>query len=657
MIQLAHSAVRLEIELLSRRAELIASVITRDMSRPCLLRLYTDLCVQAQSEAGKPGAELVSKSPSIYDVDELHYKQICHVAINTNLPQNSLWYSTLGLALSWNNHDHEAVPFFEKAIELDQKNPISYHGLCNAYCNLGNYAQSIKMGIARLDLEATESPLTFGTWFWMERSAARLGSSEIATLIWAQEHLGAHARSTSGTLFIMQSLRAQRRHADVMKLLEDLLADSESTITHSRLYKLLPHLSREVFMIAMAAVFARKVDRAIVIAKSLAEAAEKANNFREVQISRYLHGLICFISRQDYSTSMEIFESIRSNLDHYESETHDLPAIRSIGRYLSYLYFEKCMEAKKLGESTAATWIAKMEDLIKKPSSISPGAVDAQRVGADDSVTATLALWYRLEGDSKACERLLEARFRKGIQILQDKNVHNDAQGYDTLSKVLFRGGNCDQAIAALTPLLLPFSREQERIRQYEQDHGLPSITITDQVGQHRGSREEAVAESDVLGENPSRSYKDQLNKPQTEMDPPIIAEASGFDLTQFMSQESSRPGLPLITGIDDNVNYFVCGCRSRIIDEMWVCEYCEPFEVRCGECLPKFKKGELRFFGPRHCQSYHPYHQVYPMREEMRYRATETVQGRTLPRKEWLAELEANWMPKKEAGTYQKAS
>ena len=504
------------------------------------------------------------------------------------------------------------------------------------------------MGIARLSLEATESPLDFATWHWMATSAAGLGTRDNATLEWARNNLGVHAKSTRGTLFIIHSLSAQRQYVDVMGLVEDLLGVSESTIIHSHLYQLLPHLNREIFLIAMAAVFAKKEGRAIVIAKSLAEAAEKANNFREVQISKYLHGLICFMSKQDYDTSMEIFEGIRSNLESDESGIHELPAFRPIVRYLSYLYFEKAIQARKVGENTAATWIEKLHSLFKKRSSISHGKIEARSGDADDSVTATLALWYRLEGDTKACERLLEAKFCKGIQILQDKNIHNDVRGYETLSTVLFRAGNCDQAIAALTPLFFPLSREQERIRQYERNQDIPLTTVADHEGQRQDSREESVFEKRALDEVTPLSSTGQLNEPQTRETTEISAGASGFDLNQFMFQESSGPGLPPISRIDDNVNEFICGCRNRIIDEMWVCEYCEPLEVRCGQCLPKFQRGQMKFIGPRYCQSYHPYHQIYPIREEMRSRATETVQGRTLPRKDWLEELEANWMPKK---------
>lgn len=531
-------------------------------------------------------------------------------------------------------------------MDLDRENILPYHGLCNAYYAIGNYAQSIKIGIAHLSLEARESPLDFAIWYWMSRSAARLGTSDNATLEWARKNLGVHAKSTRGTLFIIHSLYVQRRYVDVMRVVEDLLEDSELTIIHSRLYQLLPHLS--MFLIAMAAVYAKKEGRVIVIAKSLAEAAEKANNFRKLQISKYLHGLIYFISKQEHNTSMKIFEGIKSDLESDERGTQQLPFFRTIVRFLSYLYFEKAFEAREVGESTADTWIHKLETLVKKRSSVSSGEVKARSGDADDSFTAILALWYRLKGDNRACERLLEARFYKGIQILQDKNIHNDAYGYVTLSTVLFRAGNCDQAIAALTPLVFPLSREQERIRQYERNRGLPLTTVTDHEEQHLDSRKEIVSEKNVLDEVKPLSYTGQQDESQTREPREITAGASGFDLTQFMSQESSRPGLPLITRIDDNVNIFACRCRCRIIDELWVCEYCEPFEVRCGQCLPKYQGGQLEFIDSPRCQSYHPYHQIYPIREQMRSRATENVQGRTLPRKDWLEELEANWMPKK---------
>ncbi|KAG7009436.1 hypothetical protein G7Y79_00002g005510 [Physcia stellaris] len=468
--------------------------------------LHAYQCLEmARSEANIAGTEYHWKSPSTYDVDELHNKQICQVAMHTNLPQNSLWYR--------------------------------------------DYTQSIKMGIAGLSLEAGESPLDFGTWSWMASSAARIGTSDNTTLEWARKNLGVHAKSTRGTLFIIHSLYVQRR----------------------RLYQFLPYLN--TYLIAVAAVFAKKEDRAIVIAKNLAEAAEKANNFREIQISKYLHGLICFILKRDYDTPMDILEGVRSDLEFDERGTQLLPLFYPIVRMLSYLYFEKAIEARKAGESTAVNWIEKLESLVRKRSSISPGQIEAGSRDADDSVTATLALWYRLEGNTKACEKLLEARFYKGIQILQDKDIHNDAYGYETLSTVLFRAGNCDQAIAALTPLIFPLSREQERLRQYERNRSLPLTMVTDHENQRLDSRDEPVSEKNVLDEVKPLSNTGQRDESQIREIPEIMAGASDFDLTEFMSQESSRPGLPLITRIDDNVNIFACRCRCRIIDELWVYE------------------------------------------------------------------------------------
>ena len=110
--------------------------------------------------------------------------------------------------------------------------------------------------------------------------------------------------------------------------------------------------------------------------------------------------------------------------------------------------------------------------------------------------------------------------------------------------------------------------------------------------------------------------------------------------------------GVPPIQWIDDAVSTIECdaGCQSRKIDGLWVCEYCEQLPFKCGQCLREFRRGDLSIFGVR-CQRYHPHHRVYPIDEELKNRATKTVQERTLPRQEWLRALEAGWMPSKAGG------
>ena len=131
-----------------------------------------------------------------------------------------------------------------------------------------------------------------------------------------------------------------------------------------------------------------------------------------------------------------------------------------------------------------------------------------------------------------------------------------------------------------------------------------------------------------------------QHNDQQTEINSQTDFEDPSFDLEKSGFERSSSTGVPPIARIDDNQNSIRCEMiyTCGVIEELWVCEYCENFFFLCGHCLGRFQARTKGLIGSP-CRPYHPYHQVYPIQEAMKERATIKVEGRTLPRQERLRE------------------
>lgn len=584
---------------------------------------------------------------SVFEVDRFHHNEICMVAERTKLPQNSLWYSNLGLTLCWNNHDHEAVRFFEKAINLEKKNPTAYYGLCNTYLGVGEYVKSIEMGIACISSEPTESILGPDAWYFMKKAAQKIGQDDMSILDWARGNLREHGESLQGTTFIVETLTIQKRFDEVLNFLEKL-GGNDTNPKKNRLYLLLPDLSEEFFSnVAFSVAMTYRRSFALKMADNLIEIAKTGNDSREMQIGKYFKGLIHFSARQKLEASMELFEDIRSDLENSDSSLREQSFLYTMDRKLGSHYFERAMMAKRSGDEKATIWAEKLEELDQNPSfspiSQYPSTTERE---TNSAVTQTLALWHRLEGARELCRKLLIENFRKGVQILRDNDIQNDAEGYEILARVLFKAGNIKQAIAALTPLLGPFSRQQARYNSLKR-RSISKLAKSSQKSLEEGMVAQEAPEEGHLGKSMASLSTDQSNN--KDMETRYQAkEVPSPGSAQFIIGKKSHYGVPPIEHIDDDVVSIGCcfGCRGQEIEKLWICEYCEPFSYKCERCLREFQNPSIRFVGMIKCHGYHPHHRVYPIDESLKHRATEEVQGRTLPRKEWLNALEVEWMP-----------
>ncbi|KAL8817138.1 MAG: hypothetical protein Q9191_008203 [Dirinaria sp. TL-2023a] len=610
--------------------------------------LHAYQCMRDTQAINVKGGEKIPKIISVFDVDRFRHEEIYLVALRTELPRNSQWHSAVGLTLSWNNYDSEAAGLLSKAIELDHNNSAAHYGLCNSLCCLRDYVKSIEMGIAFLALEPIETPMTNSCWYWMEFAAQRLDINDRPILELARNKLGAHTKSARGISFSLKALWSQDRFADILAFVGELREQEYSQPNHNRLYQLLPDLPHNIFhYIALSAAKARQKRQVLEIIDELVQFAESANDFRRKRIAKYIQALIQFSADRMSQEGLTLFEELRSDPESGGRNISGFSFLSSINEYLGSLYFEKAMEARRSG-ANSWLWVEKLEETQINPSpSLARQRGRTTEAPTKSSVDLKLALWYRLEGENELCKRLLKPIFQQAIHILRDDNVHNDATGYRILAAVLFRAGNTEQAIAAFIPLLLPFSRQQSRNRNLG-DEAVPYFTSSNHGSLGPDRMKQAATGVKSLEEDLRPLHIDQREIPHGESNQHSTKEASEDDLSRSATEKTFSDGLPPVLQIDTDYSTVVCaaGCTRRIIHELWVCEYCEHDwpQLMCGECLQGLKTGRFTIYG-RLCERYHPYHRVYPIDEQLKDRATKNVQGRTLPREEWLRELEDNWM------------
>ena len=559
---------------------------------------------------------------------------IRRVAERIGHQQDFKLYSTIGLSLSWNEHDKEAIPLLEEATRLKPDDSHSRHGLTNAYSCTGEYSKSIRMGIEALKYLPLDKQQPEGTdcWYFIKDSLLKIGKNGTDTLEWARENLGSQKQTVDGMAFIIISIYAERRDSDVVDFVKEMQSQGSNGGGEDRLYRLFVGSFGSFRIFALSAAVSRKTKLALQITDDVIAIRQRRNQFVETQISKYLKGQMLLITG-DETASLQVFESVRYQMrketGHDASDT-TLEMLDEVDANLAYLYFELAVKAKQDGAESLRIWEQKLEELNQRPSRSSSSAyLKDPDINSPVPVTAYTALWYRLQGQKTLAKRLLSPLFARAVRFLQDNDLQNDASGYQGLAMVLLRVGDIEQALAALTPLMGPFSRIQERHRRMMElkpkaPRSLALRSCYESID---------VDKSKDLDSKPA-------NMATIDETGPVLAESSGEEPTL-----EPTSGIAPLRNVDDEIWGWQCsgGCQSLAVDELFVCEYCQSISFICGQCLPQFRSKYRSIYGS-FCKPYHPQHRVYPVDKEREGVATFKSHGRTFPRSDWLERLKAEW-------------
>jgi hypothetical protein len=195
----------------------------------------------------------------------------------------------------------------------------------------------------------------------------------------------------------------------------------------------------------------------------------------------------------------------------------------------------------------------------------------------------------------------------------EDADPDNDLLGYYGLAQTLLIAGRRDDAAAAAAPMLISLERAKARYQKRRaRIAGLASPPPSDDAIKH------------LTAEFSSLCLDQAKPQEQAETD----AETDEM-MTQMMDMwETSSASCN--------------GCKRVGVEyeEMYCCESCMDTSL-CEVCYPKMKARELEL---EICSSKHSFMRMYPIPEGAKGVATHVVNGKLLPRKEWLDKLRKDW-------------
>lgn len=238
---------------------------------------------------------------------------------------------------------------------------------------------------------------------------------------------------------LLDVLADENRHADMMKLLDDMsLLRVGRSHERSQLANLILNLYNKPLLMECIPRAACTQNKSDFLLDRLEICIDVADGLRDPLKALYLritYGTTLMYARR-LEDALEVFEQIslveyrpRGNVA--ARHAHALSFQR-----LAALYREKILHA---GVSSAAAkdWIQKLEAVHAKQSAHENQDMPANMLGSDVNVAAIyLGRFYRLCGREKEAERLLAGLFVDSCEILEDEELGNDEYALENLLRL-----------------------------------------------------------------------------------------------------------------------------------------------------------------------------------------------------------------------------
>lgn len=304
---------------------------------------------------------------------------------------------------------------------------------------------------------------------------------------------------------------------------------------------------------------------------------------------------------------------------------------------LCQLYYHKAKDAEGAG-AHFDHWVLKLERLAN-PSN----AKVVQDVSASEDASLMLGLWYRLHGREQEAKLCFRRQILNGIDTLTDEDPENDMLGYVNLALTLLKAGDRENAGAAFAVTTAPLDRlkDSRRAAQKASDEDKTSKERIIGVPHHSTDATTLIDSLTTSIEKSEAKYPEERTR-ATNND----VEGNAVTLNDKVDIESEEMTTQ-IKRSDDILGDFTwsCGgnCGRRLEDwqEAHFCEICNQYTCFCDECVKLVKAGTLPF---RKCDASHTFYQGYPLSQEMQDVATVRIEGKILPRTEWLEALRREW-------------
>ena len=338
-----------------------------------------------------------------------------------------------------------------------------------------------------------------------------------------------------------------------------------------------------------------------------------------------------FLNRYAYKMdeAIEVYETALERFSKHWSAT-------AIKDCLCQLYYHKAKVAENAG-TNFDLWVSKLEGLAKSSS-----AKGVRDTFVTQDPYLMLGLWYRLHGNEQEARHCFRTDILNGIDTLTDDDPENDMFGYMTLAVTLLKAGDRENAGAAFAVTTAGLDRLKADRQAAQRAKDLDKASKEKTVGAQSCATNNTTSSESIASSMQRSGSKDAKGEVLVTHDDNGVAPDDEFDLDSA-EMTTQIKGYAAATemwagwGCDGK-------CRRRAEDwqEIHFCEICTNYTLFCDECIKLVKAGTLP---SRACDKSHTFYQAYPVSQEMLDVATTRIDGKVLPRKEWLEALRKEWI------------
>ncbi|KAG8533475.1 uncharacterized protein KY384_002258 [Bacidia gigantensis] len=525
------------------------------------------------------------------------------IADDPQYEKTAYWHHRLGAILREASYFEAAIEEFDISFQMYDGDWILHWNMSRAYESLEDYSSALSWAEKALTIVPTKEK----SIILQDISRWRLNLDDVEEAIEAAHaawSLAPENPRMGGSY--LYALNAGFKYKEIMDVATYLSVTTSQESQENQLSLLLLNTFSFHEFIGNAAREMGDLNFAEKAIENAITAAERRKDLEELATQRC--ELAIFLDRHAFRTSKAIvtfelvLESIasRKSVNSFEDQRH------TAVKYLAQLYYNEAV-ATRSQDKPSEHWISKLQGLAK--SGVAP---DGEDVYSTRIASTMLGLWYRNHGKESEAKACLRPRFLEGIDMLTDDDPANDQFGYDVLSEILLKAGDRENAGAALAVTTAPLDK-------------LKSI---------RSTKEKAAGQS--------------LNSNAGEEDstPALPAEESKPNTTPADTSSPSPPTTKRsLPSAQKPLFIYECdgNCKRKVEDwtAFYVCEICIDTAF-CDQCIELVKTARLPF---KKCHANHIFYQAYPLEEKADEIASVVVDGKVLPRKEWLEGLRREWV------------
>ena len=541
-----------------------------------------------------------------------------HLAEFGDEPKSSVWYRRFAKVIGEAGYVNAALKELDTSLSLNDQDPRTMKEIATCFEMRQDYLQATEWERKALLAWSREK---FEDKAWSLQAIAtreaKLGQYETATesLRKSLELLPDHPPILYDYIDL---LNHRSRSEEIMELATTLQGNSSNPKLEDTLCILLKD-SKTRGILSRAAGVVGKTD---VIQRSLKKSLTLAETNETDQVSEMAYNLTKFRWRYDSSDTqvIQLWEDMLEKVQSRKFDSAYAYVLKRTANALGQLYFDEALAAESRGEDPSI-WVSKLDNIVN-PSRAS----DITGLNARQTNILHMGVWHRLHGRPKEAKACFRRRVLEGIDILTDDDPDNDTYGFEILAQVLHKAGDDKGTETAISvPMALLNQLKATAKEQVSKELGFDELNLD----QADDSEIKITADRKPIGD-------DELDITASD------AAETHVPIDNFSALDLSAQETP--PAVDTNQFTWRCDgeCTRRVEDwqAIYACDVCLEL-CFCEQCVELVKNSQLGF---RLCNPKHTFWQVYPSKEELLDVATELVDGKRVPKGEWLEALRREW-------------